>query len=357
MTTLEARPVTRTPHGGFDHEHVALEAGARSGLPITVAVHSTRLGPALGGCRVWQYPNWQDGMQDALRLSAAMTLKCAVAGLDTGGGKSVIALAPGEVLDGDRRRAAMLDLADIVDGLGGSYRTAEDVGTSAADMQIVRERTAHVFGLPTAAGGIGEPAEPTAVGVYSALRATVDRAFPGAGLAGLRVTISGLGQVGSRLARTLAAEGAVLTVSDIDGGKQTLAEELGARWVRPEDAPAVPTDLFVPAGVGGVLTDEVIDGLDCRAVVGPANNQLARPDGADRLAARGILWAPDFVANAGGALFAILADGENRGYDEVLARVNLIGTTLGELFDRAERAGITPLAAAHAAADERLGRG
>lgn len=355
MTTLEARPVARAPLSGFDHEYVVLESGPRSGLPITVAVHSTRLGPALGGCRVWQYPDWQAGMQDALRLSAAMTLKCAVAGLDTGGGKSVIALGPGEVLDADRRRAAMLDLGDIVDGLGGSYQTAEDVGTSAADMQIVRERTANVFGLPTATGGIGEPAEPTAVGVYSALRATIDRAFPGSGIAGLRITISGLGQVGSRLARMLAAEGAVLTVSDIDTGKRAVADEIGARWVNPADAPAVPADIFVPAGVGGVLTDEVIDGLDCRAVVGPANNQLAHADGADRLAAKGILWAPDFVANAGGALFAILADGENRGYDEVLARVNLIGSTIGDLFDRAEREGITPLAASHAA--ERLGRG
>lgn len=353
MTTIEKPRAAAVAE--LDHERVVSVRGARSGLPITVAVHSTRLGPALGGCRVWQYADWREGQADAMRLSAAMTLKCAVAGLATGGGKSVIALAPGETLTGARRRDAMLDLGDIVESLGGSYRTAEDVGTTAEDMQVVRERTAHVFGLPTATGGVGEPAEPTAIGVYAAMRTTLQRVLGRSSFAGVRVTVSGLGQVGSRLALRLAAEGAVLTVADVNLEKQSLAVELGARWVSPADAIAVPADLFVPAGVGGVLTDEAIDRLDCLAVVGAANNQLADESGAQRMADRNILWAPDFVANGGGALFAILVDGEGQQYDDVLLRVEKISETIDLIFDEAERTHTTPLAAARQIARERLG--
>ncbi|MFD4255401.1 Glu/Leu/Phe/Val dehydrogenase dimerization domain-containing protein [Amycolatopsis thermoflava] len=333
----------------FEHEHLRVARGPRSGLPIAVAVHSTRLGPALGGCRLWEYPSWEDGIRDVLRLAAAMTVKCAVAGLPTGGGKSVIAVPPGHRLDAGRRRAALLDLGDLVDSLGGRYRTAEDVGTSTADMAVVRERTPHVLGLA------GEPAEATARGVFAALEATVERVAAGTGLAGLRFAVSGLGQVGSRLARMLAARGARVTATDVDPAKQAVAAEVGARWAGPREVLTAPTDVFVPAGVGGLLTAEVIAGLRCRAVVGPANNQLATDDADLRLAERGILWAPDFVANAGGALYAILREGDGVDADTLDARVRGIGDTVAELFARAERDGTTPLAAARALAAERLG--
>lgn len=333
----------------FGHEQLLVSCGKRSGLPLAIAVHSTQLGPALGGCRLWSYPSLFDGMRDVLRLSAAMTVKCAVAGLPAGGGKAVIALPPGHRPDADQRRDVLLDLGDVVESLGGRYRTAEDVGTATVDMRVVRERTTHVLGLA------GEPAGPTADGVLAALKATVKRLTGNASLGGLRVTISGLGQVGSRLARMLHTRGAVLTVADVDPAKQTVASELAARWVTPETALTTPTDVFVPAGVGGVLTADVIDGLRCRAVVGPANNQLATWDGGERLAARGILWAPDFVANAGGALYAILREAERCDADTVDARIQGIGDTVAALFERAERNGITPVKAALQLAAERLG--
>ena len=233
----------------LNHERVVTSVGVRSRLPITVAVHSTTLGPALGGCRLWSYKSWEEGLADAMRLSAAMTLKCAVAGLETGGGKSVIAMSPGETLTSARRRDGLLDLGDIVESLGGSYRTAEDVGTSTHDMLVVRERTDHVVGMPAEMGGLGEPAEPTAIGVYSAIETTVRRL--GLDLRGLRVTIAGLGQVGSRLARALTLDGAVLSVTDLNPQRKELANELNATWIDLEGALTRSTDLLIPAGIGG----------------------------------------------------------------------------------------------------------
>ncbi len=228
-------------------------------------------------------PTWLDAQVDVLRLSAGMTLKNAVADIGKGGGKSVIALELGQQLDADRRRAAVLDLGDAVEALGGAYETAEDVGTTEQDMLVVRERTAHVVGLPPEHGGSGEPAGPTSLGVYSSVLATLRELDGSEALAGKRVTISGLGQVGGRLARMLAADGAQLTVSDVNPARRELADELGATWVEPDAAFALPADIVVPAGVGGALTAEVIESLDTRAVVGPANNQLERDEGADRL--------------------------------------------------------------------------
>ncbi len=339
----------------FTHQRVEVRTGERSGLFLAVALHSDVLGPALGGARVWTYPHWSDALGDALRLSAAMTLKNSAAGLDAGGGKAVIGLPEGTVLDAERRRAVFLDLGDAVESLGGRYRTAEDVGSTAEDMLVVRERTAHVVGLPDAAGGSGEPAGPTSVGVYEALRATLERAVGSGEVAGRRITISGLGQVGSRLAVRLSAEGAVLTVTDVNPAKRALAGELGATWVSAGEEHLIPADVFVPAGIGGILTDEVIDALDARAVCGPANNPLADRSGADRLAARGILYAPDFVANAGGVIYL---DGEDKHLGDraaIMARVAAIGDTVRRVFASAEERGVTPLVAAEALAAERLG--
>ncbi|MCU1425697.1 MAG: glutamate dehydrogenase, partial [Microbacteriaceae bacterium] len=199
----------------FDHETVVAATGTRSGLQMIVAVHDTRLGPALGGCRLWSYPSWADALADALRLSRGMTYKNALAGLDLGGGKSVIVLPTGMVLEGEQRRNAFLDLGDLVESLGGRYLTAEDVATSSHDMAIIAERTEHVVGLPTETGGRGDPAEYTARGVYAGLRETLRRTTGSASVEGRRITIAGLGQVGSRLATRLATEGAVLTVTDV----------------------------------------------------------------------------------------------------------------------------------------------
>ena len=219
------------------------------------------------------------------------------------------------------------------------------------------ERTDHVVGLPDAVGGSGEPAGPTSIGVYESLRATLERLTGSGDVAGRRVTISGLGQVGSRLAVRLAAEGAQLTVTDVNPAKRDLAAELGAAWAEPGSEHLAASDVFVPAGIGGLLTDDVIDALDARAVCGPANNPLAAHSGADRLAARGILYAPDFVVNAGGVIYLDLVAKRIGERQDVMDRVAAIGDTVRRIFDESEARGVTPLAAAEALASERLTAG
>ena len=251
-----------------------------------MAVHSTRLGQALGGARLWRYGHWTDALADALRLSQAMTMKNAAAGLARGGGKSVVCIPAGVTLDERATRDAMLDLGDAVESLGGAYMTAEDVGTSAELMAVVHERTEHVCGLPAEQGGVGEPADATAAGVHASILATLDHVFGSSDVAGRHFVVAGLGQVGGRLARSLAAAGARLTVTDVAESKRALADELGAAWVEPGEAHLVEADVFVPCGLGGVLTHEVVDALRVRAVVGAANNQLASRDVAGHLTER-----------------------------------------------------------------------
>ncbi len=338
----------------FDHERVVVVTGSRSGLPIIVAVHSTVLGQALGGARVWAYPHWTDALADALRLSEGMTFKNAAAGLARGGGKSVIAVPLGTVLTDDQKRDAMLDLGDIVEGLGGTYMTAEDVGTSAELMAVVAERTKHVCGLPADQGGVGEPADATAEGVHASVLATLDALFGSKDVSGRRIVISGLGQVGGRLAKRLAAEGAALTVTDVNLAKKELAESLGATWVDAAEALTVEADLFVPCGLGGVLTSEVIADLRVKGVVGAANNQLATHDGAAQLAARGILWAPDFVVNGGGVIYLDMAMRPGADAAAISARVTQIGDVVATIFRDSTAKGITTLEAAEQLASARL---
>ncbi|MFO7689612.1 MAG: Glu/Leu/Phe/Val dehydrogenase dimerization domain-containing protein [Cryobacterium sp.] len=338
----------------FTHERVLMTTGVRSGLMIIVAVHSTRLGQALGGARIWQYASWTDAVADALRLSAAMTLKNAAAGLNLGGGKSVIYLPLGTVLSDAEKRDAMLDLGDAVESLDGAYMTAEDVGTSADLMAVIAERTKHVCGLPTATGGVGEPADATAAGVYASILATLDALYGSRDVTGRHLVISGLGQVGGRLARHLAAAGATLTVTDINSDKRELAEELGADWVPVAGAHRVQADIFVPCGLGGVLNSDVIGELNVLGVVGAANNQFAEDGGAAELDARGILWAPDFVVNAGGVVFLSLAGEPGAEAAAIDARVAAIGDTVTQIFTEAHARSITTLAAAELLAAARL---
>ena len=338
----------------FTHEKVLVTTGIRSGLVMSVAVHSTKLGQALGGARVWQYENWTDAVADALRLSAAMTLKNAAAGLNRGGGKSVIHLPLGTVLTDEQKRDAMLDLGDAVESLGGAYMTAEDVGTSAELMAIVSERTEHVCGLPPEKGGVGEPADATAEGVHASILATLDALFGSKDVAGRKIVISGLGQVGGRLAKRLAGEGAALTVTDVNLAKKELASSLGATWVDVPDAHTLDADLFVPCGLGGVLTPEVISELRVKGVVGAANNQLAQHEGAAELAARGILWAPDFVVNGGGVIYLDMAMRPGADAAAISARVTQIGDVVATIFRDSTAKGITTLEAAEQLAAARL---
>ncbi|MCW3045913.1 MAG: amino acid dehydrogenase [Solirubrobacterales bacterium] len=320
-----------------------------------VAVHSTVRGPALGGCRMWSYDDSRAAMRDALRLSRAMTHKSAVANLPLGGGKGVIVLPPGARLDARARRDALLDFAETVDRLQGSYITAEDVGTSARDMTIIAEGTRHVTGLARAQGGSGDPSPSTALGVEAAILATCERVFGDRSLAGRSVAVVGLGHVGLRVARLLARRRAKLVVTDIDRGKRAEAEKLGARWTTPEKAMTAAVDVLVPCALGGVLDHHSVPGIQAPAIAGAANNQLADEAIADLLAARGILWAPDFVANAGG-IINIAVELEPSGYDPARAkeRVRGIGDTLRGIYDDAAAGAMTPLTAAMELARKRL---
>ena len=341
----------------LSHEKVVVQSGLRSNLPIVIAVHSTRFGPAAGGVRMTTYPDWRDGLEDALRLSEAMTLKCAIAGLPHGGGKTVIPLPPGTVLDAAARRDVMLDLGDAIQALGGTYLAGEDVGTTAEDMLVAREQTEWAYCLPESQGGVGEPSEPTAIGVHEAISSVLQHLYGDSSAQGRRITVIGLGQVGGRLARLLAADGATLTVTDVDLSKKALADELGATWVDVDDAATLPTDVLVPAALGGLLTNDLVPRLDCRAVCGPANNQLATHDVADALQAKGILWAPDFVVNAGGVLFGALVDIGGQSRESAMTRVREVGSTLAEILRLADADTSTPLAAAERLAYARLAQG
>ena len=333
-----------------------MRRGQRSGCFTIVAVHSTARGPALGGCRLWHYDDSRAAVRDALRLSGAMTLKSAVAGLPLGGGKGVI-MAPDPVAAGDRewRVDALRDFGDTVQSLGGSYITAEDVGTSSRDMETISLSTRHVTGLSRRLGGSGDPSPWTALGVQAAIEVCCERVFGAASLAGRSVAISGLGNVGGRVATACAEAGATLLVTDIDPRKRALADSLNARWVEPEEALSAPVDVFVPCALGGVLDHESVLTLGAPIVAGAANNQLAGDSVADVLAGRGVLWAPDFVANAGGVIniSVELAEG---GYDPRRAGelVRGIGATLELIFDDAAARRVSPLEAATVLARERL---
>jgi leucine dehydrogenase len=302
---------------------------------------------------MWSYDDARAAMRDALRLSRAMTLKAAVADLALGGGKGVIIARTRGILSPGQRRAALLDFADTVESLQGRYVTAEDVGTSSRDMSVIAQRTAHVAGLARARGGSGDPSPLTALGVEVAIRATCERVFGDGRLAGRSICVIGLGHVGSRVARRCAAAGASLTLADVDERKRGLAEQLGARWTTPASAVTAAVDVLAPCALGGLLDDSAVARLRCRAIAGAANNQLAEDRIAARLAQRGILWAPDFIANAGGLINISCEQG---GYDPAVARrrVRGIAGTLREIFDRAETQASTPLAAALALARARL---
>jgi leucine dehydrogenase len=329
----------------LEHEELIVRRGTRSGLYCVVAVHSTVRGPALGGCRMLRYHDSRAALRDALRLSRAMTYKSAVAGLPLGGGKGVIMLPDGAP-QGRARTAVLLDFADTVNALGGRYITAEDVGTSARDMTIIARGTQHVSGLSRARGGSGDPSSYTALGVEAAVLASVERALGSTSLKGRSVAVVGLGSVGLRLARLLARRGAKLLVADIDARKREEAARLGARWVKPEKAMLAPVDVLAPCALGAVLDHETVPALQAPVVAGAANNQLADESVADLLARKGVLWAPDFVANAGG-IINISVELEPGGYDPRLARerVRGVGDTLRSIYDVAA-GGMTPLAAA-----------
>ena len=347
----------RVPPVPIEHEEVVVRRGRRSGLTMAVAVHSTALGPALGGVRLWRYASPEDGVRDALRLARGMTHKAAAAGLDLGGGKGVICAPPDETWrnggPGIDRDAVMHDFGDLVDSLDGRYVTAEDVGVGAEDIARIAERTPHAVGLPEAGGGAGDPSPYTARGVRAAMRACAAAAFGSGDLAGREVVVVGAGQCGERLARLLAAEGAELAIADVDPAKRRLAEELGAAWIEPRAAITAPCDVLAPCALGGAIDGANLDELRCRVVCGSANNLLADESLAADLVRRGVICAPDFVANAGGliSVYRELCDLDGAEVDRL---VEGIGEAMARLLADAAERGVPPLEAAHELARRRL---
>jgi len=321
-----------------------------------VAVHSTARGPALGGCRMWRYGDARAAVRDVLRLSGAMTSKAAAAGLPMGGGKGVIMVpADRDIPAGELREAVLRDFGDTVEALGGTYLTAEDVGTSADDMAVIARETRHVTGLAVEQGGSGDPSPWTALGVLEAIHVCCEHALGSPELAGRTVAIAGLGSVGEPLARACGQAGARLLVADVDDRRRATAERLDARWVTPGEALEAQADVYAPCALGGVLDHETAPRAGARVIVGAANNQLADESVAEVLADRGVLWGPDFVANAGG-IINIGVELEPEGYDPERARerVGGVGETMRLVLSDAAARGVTPLAAAQALAERRL---
>jgi leucine dehydrogenase len=305
---------------------------------------------------MWTYEDNVAAVRDALRLSRAMTLKNAVAGLPLGGGKGVIMLPVGTAApEGEARRDVLLDFGETVHTLGGAYLTAEDVGTSEPDMETIAEATPHVTGLAVERGGSGDPSPWTAVGVEAAIRAACERIFGSPSVEGRSIAVVGVGSVGGRLAELLAEGGAELVLADIDERRSELADRLGARWTDPESAMTAGVDVLAPCALGGVLNEDTVPLLRARVIAGAANNQLAHEAVSELLASRGILWVPDFVANAGGVV-NISVELEPEGYDTARAeaRVRAIADTVRTVLDHAEATGATPLAAAMEIARRRV---
>src|SRR5690606_4547909 len=325
-----------------EFEQVSYFHDAATGLRAIVAIHSTALGPALGGTRFYPYATEEEALVDVCRLARAMTYKHAACGNDLGGGKAVIIGDPATL----RSEALFRAYGRFVEGLNGRYITAEDVGTTQADMDLVRRETRHVTGVSESLGGSGDPSPATAWGVLWAMKAVAERLWGSPSLAGRHVCISGVGKVGATLAHHLAEEGAKLTVADVrPDAVDAMVERHGAVPVAPEQAHTVPCDIFAPCALGGVLDATTVPELRCDAVVGSANNQLATPADAERLRHRGTVYAPDFVANAGGVIN--IAE-EPHGYDRQRAydRIRSIYDTLLAVFDRADAEGITTAEAA-----------
>jgi leucine dehydrogenase len=340
----------------WDGETVVVQRDPETRGWIFICLHSTRLGPAGGGTRMNVYGTPAEALEDAMRLSGAMTRKLAIAGLPLGGGKAVIAVP--ELPSGDRRRALLHRYGDLVASLGGTYRTSSDMNTGEADMDVIGERTEYVFGRSVEAGGSGSPALPTAAGVEHGIRASLRHVFASDDVAGKTVLVQGAGGVGSALAERLAQRGASVILTDIDPDRaEAVAAQVHGETVAAERALDVDCDVFAPCAKGGVLSVESAARLRCRIVAGSANNQLATLDAAEAVHERGILYAPDYVINAGGAIAIVGL--EQLGWSRADADAALagIGKTLTQVYELADAQGVSTAVAAEALAEKRLRAG
>ena len=331
-----------------DHEQLMFWNDPDLGYRGIIAVHDTTMGPALGGTRFWNYDSDRAAVIDALRLSRGMTYKAAITGLNLGGGKSVI-WGDNKTID---REMIFRAHGRAVDSLNGRYITAEDVGTSPDDMEFVSMETEHVAGL---IGRSGDPSPVTAYGVYMGIKACAQAKYGDDSLAGKHVAVQGLGHVGYYLCKDLAQEGAKLTVTDTDQDRvKRVVDEFGAEAVEPDAIYAVDADIFAPCALGAIVNDDTIDVLNVDIVAGAANNQLARgPIHGPALDERGILYAPDYVINAGG-LINVYGEIEGWSPERSKRKAGDIYSTLLRTFELATAEGLAPLAAANKVAETRI---
>ena len=337
---------------GGEYEEVVFFHDPPSGLRAIVAIHSTTLGPALGGTRFYPFPSDQEALRDVLRLAKGMTYKAAAAGLDLGGGKAVIIGDPKRIKTEELLRA----YGRFIETLGGRYITAEDIGTGRDDMGMIRRETRYVTGVAPELGGSGDPSPVTAHGVFLGMRACAEEAWQEHTLQGRKVAVQGVGKVGYHLVKHLVEEGATVVVADVDVDSVAHAvRDFGVETAEPEKIHSVECDVFAPCAMGGVINDDTIPDLKCRVVAGSANNQLAGPEHGEALAKLGILYAPDYVINAGGL---INVSNELQGYDErrATAEVQGIYRTLREIFHMARDRRMSTSQAADRFAEERIKR-
>lgn len=328
------------------HEQVIFGSDRDSGLECIIAIHNTVRGPALGGCRMMDYASENEALTDALRLSRGMTYKAAVAGLPFGGGKAVIMGDP----KSRKTNALLRAYGRFVESLGGRYITAEDIGTTVEDMDVVYQTTRFVRGL---SDGSGNPSPATAYGVFSAIRAAVEFKMGSSDLSGLRVAVQGLGNVGYRLSAYLAEAGARLFVTDVrPEAVERAVRDFAAVAVAGDEIYALDADVFAPCALGAVINDDTVPILGASIVAGAANNQLAEDRQGEALRRRGILYAPDYVANAGGIMDIAYEDSGN-----IMERVGGIHGTLKMIFARAEVEGVATNAVADRMAGEMLAAG
>jgi leucine dehydrogenase len=334
-----------------DHEQVVFCNDHDTGLKSIIAIHSTTIGPALGGCRMWPYKSEEEALKDVLRLSRGMSYKAAIAQLNLGGGKSVI------IGDAKKDKSEILfrSFGQFVDGLGGRYITAEDVGTSVKDMEWVRMETPYVTGISRALGGSGDPSPVTAFGTYIGMKATVKKQLGKDSLAGLKVSVQGLGHVGYHLCKHLHKERVELFVTDIyEDNIKRAVEEFRAKAIKPEEIYSLEVDIYAPCALGAILNDKTIPALKCSIVAGAANNQLEKESRHGQvLKDRGILYAPDYAINAGGLInVANELEGYNR--ERAFQQAEGIYDTLLTIYELADREDIPTNKAADRVAEKRM---
>ncbi len=334
-----------------EHEQVVICSDPATGLKAIIAIHNTTLGPALGGTRMWDYESEEAAMRDVLRLSRGMTYKSAISGLNLGGGKAVIIGDPHT----EKTEALFRSFGRFVDGLGGRYITAEDVGMTEKEMEWIYSETKYVTGIPKALGGSGNPSPVTAYGVYMGVKACANKAYGSDSLEGKKIALQGAGNVASYFARHAAKEGAKLYICDIYEDKaKELVEEVGGELVAPDSIYGLDVDIFTPCALGGVINDDTLDQFMCDIIAGGANNVLDEEDKhGQMLLDKGIIYAPDYVINAGG-IINIASELEGYNEERALQNAGNIYNTITDILNYSEEHGMPAHKASNALAEKRI---